>query len=171
MIEKEFNKVKLFSGVIYRETENYNRVKKMLEKDFSEIDYESNEIPFVFTNYYNNEMGTPLYRKFLSFSKKIQPEKLSGIKILTNSIESSMMIAGKRVVNIDPGYISDANVIIATAKNYYHRVPLSNGIYAHIEYVIKNKKFYFLEWTYPDFKTQEYLVFFRKLKELYKSGR
>jgi len=169
MIEKEFNKVKLFSGVIYRKTEDYNKVKKLLEKDFSKVDYESDEIPFVFTNYYNNEMGTPLYRKFLSFYKKIQPEKLSGIKILTNSIETSMMIDGNRVVNIDPGYISDANVIIATAKNHYHRVPLYNGIYAHIEYVIKNKKFHFLEWTYPDFKTEEYLVFFRKLKELYKA--
>ncbi len=169
MIEAEFKKVKLFSGVIYRDNNDYIKVKDILEASFSEIDYESEEIPFTFTDYYNLEMGTPLFRRFISFNDKIDPEELSGIKIETNKIELDFTEEKKRVVNIDPGFLSDANVIIATAKNHYHRVPLFGGIYAHIEYVIKHKNFHFLEWTYPDFKSEKYLEFFRKLKELFKA--
>ncbi|HLP60767.1 MAG TPA: DUF4416 family protein, partial [Candidatus Deferrimicrobium sp.] len=58
--------------------------------------------------------------------------------------------------------------IIATTKNHYHRVPLSKGIYAHIEYVIKKKKIIPLEWTYPDFKTPQYMDFFERLNLLFK---
>jgi len=169
MIESEFKEVKLFSGVIYKNTDDFLNVKRILDSKFSPVDLESEKIPFVFTDYYNNEMGTPLFRKFISFSKKINPELLSEIKIFTNSIEIEMSVSGKRVINIDPGYISDANVIIATAKNHYHRVPLSKGIYAHIEYVIKNKRFHFLEWTYPDFKSKEYIDFFTRLKGIFKT--
>ncbi len=168
MIEEEFRKVKLFSGIIYRQEADFKKVTDILKSEFSLIDYESVEIPFVFTEYYNLEMGTPLYRRFISFKDKISPEELPLIKKRTNQLELELAINKKRVINIDPGYLSDANVIIATAKNHYHRVPLTGGIYAHIEYVIKNKGFHFLEWTYPDFKDERYLAFFHKLKELFK---
>lgn len=168
MVEKEFNKVKLFSGVIYKDKNDFIKAKEDLINKYSEIDFESEEIPFTFTDYYNKEMGSPLFRKFISFKSKINPEDLPDIKIYTNSLENKMKIKNNRVVNLDPGYLSDANVIIATAKNFFQRVPLSKGIYAHIEYVIKNKKFHFLEWTYPDFKSEAYLNFFYKLKELFK---
>jgi len=168
MIEREFKKVKLFTGVIYKDFKCFKKVKDILENHFSGIDLESCEIPFVFTEYYNEEFGTPLFRKFISFTDKINPEEISGIKKFTNNIEINMLRDKRRTVNIDPGYISDANVVIATAKNHYHRVPLSGGIYAHIEYVIKNKRLHFLEWTYPDFKSEEYLKFFKELKTLFK---
>ena len=72
------------------------------------------------------------------------------------------------MVNLDPGYLSDANVIIATTKNYYQRVPLTNGIYAHMEYVLKGKDLGILEWTYPGFRSEEYKNFFRKMIPMYK---
>jgi hypothetical protein len=81
-----------------------------------------------------------------------------------------MARAGKRIINLDPGYMSDANVIIATSKNHYHRVPLKRGIYAHLEYVLKNKQISFLPWTYPDFQTESYLDFFRQLFVLFKQN-
>ena len=86
-------------------------------------------------------------------------------------LEEQLAVAGKRTVNLDPGYMSDANVIIATAKNHYHRVPLRDGIYAHMEYVLKDGRIHFLPWTYPDFQTDAYLDFFRRLQELFKHGR
>ena len=66
--------------------------------------------------------------------------------------------------------MSDANVIIATGKNHYHRVPLKRGIYAHLEYILKNKQISFLPWTYPDFQTESYLAFFRQLFVLFKQN-
>lgn len=75
---------------------------------------------------------------------------------------------GCRSVNLDPGMLSLANLLIATCKNHYHRVPLRDGVYAHMEYVFKNGDFSFLPWTYPDFMSPEYLNFFRALRQVYK---
>lgn len=167
-VEKEFKKVKLFSGVIYSSSQVYEETRKKLEEIFSAVDLESGEFNFDFTTYYSQEMGSPLYRRFISFEELISPEQLPDIKIHTNKIEIETSINRNRVVNLDPGYLSEANVIIATTKNYYHRVPLSKGIYAHMEYVIKKKKLVPLEWTYPDFKTPRYMDFFECLVPIFK---
>jgi hypothetical protein len=166
--EKEFHQVKLFSGFIYRDKDIYQVVKAKLAGIFSTVDLESRVFNFNFTTYYNEEIGTPLIRRFVSFKALIPPEQLPEIKLLTNKIEIETAVKGKRTINLDPGYLSEANVIIATTKNYYHRVPLQKGIYAHMEYVIKGKKICPLEWTYPDFKSAGYLDFFQELRQLYK---
>lgn len=169
--EKEFEKVKLFTGFIYKNSDVYQDVKKRMQGIFSSIDLESEEFSFDFTTYYNKEMGAPLYKRFISFKELIDPVRLPDIKILTNKIEIGTAESGGRVINIDPGYLSQANVILATTKNYYHRVPLHKGIYAHIEYVIKKKNTLTpLEWTYPDFRTPQYIDFFGKLLVLYKNN-
>jgi len=168
-VENKFQKVKLFSGFIYKNEEIYRAVKKRLEGIFSPLDLESEAFNFNFTVYYNEEMGSPLFRRFASFKDLIQPEQLPGIKLLTNRIEIETACEGKRTVNLDPGFLSAANVIIATSKNHYHRVPLQKGIYAHMEYVIKKKNTLTpLEWTYPDFRTPGYMDFFNRLIRLYK---
>ena len=167
-VEKEFHLVKLFSGFIYRDKDIYQAVKAKLAGIFSPVDLESEVFDFDFTTYYNEEMGTPLFRRFVSFKALIAPGQLPDIKLLTNQIEIETAAAGNRTLNLDPGYLSEANVIIATTKNYYHRVPLQKGIYAHMEYVIKGKKICPLAWTYPDFKSSGYLDFFQELRQLYK---
>ncbi len=169
-IENNFTGVKLFSGIIYGNEEVFTETKEKLEHIFSPVDLEIGPINFDFTTYYNREMGSPLYRRFISFEKLISPEELPEIKLLTNKIEIKTSINGNRVVNLDPGYLSEGNVIIATTKNHYHRVPLSNGIYAHMEYVIKKKKLVPLEWTYPDFMTPQYMDFFERLIPIYKQN-
>lgn len=167
-VEKKFYQVKLFSGIIYGDNDIYQAVKAKLTGIFSTPDLESDIFDFNFTTYYNSEMGTPLFRRFVSFKELISPEQLPDIKLLTNKIEMETASAGNRIINLDPGFLSDANIIIATTKNYYHRVPMQKGIYAHMEYVIKGKKICPLEWTYPDFKSTGYLDFFQRLLELYK---
>jgi hypothetical protein len=164
----EFKKVKLFCGLIFNQTTVAEKAKVILGEHFSAIDSQSAVIPFVLTDYYQVEMGTPLFRQFISFGELLSPEKLPDIKIITNKLEKQLAGGGKRTINIDPGFMSDANVIIATCKNHYHRVPLNRGIYAHLEYVLKNKQLSFLPWTYPDFQTEPYLVFFRQLFILFK---
>jgi hypothetical protein len=166
----EFNKVKLFCGLIFGETAVAEKAKTELAARFSWIDSQSALVPFTATDYYRVEMGEPLFRQFVSFGGLQDPEKLPEIKFFTNRLEERFLNAGKRTVNLDPGYLSDANVIIATGKNHFHRVPLRRGIYAHLEYVLKNKQLEFLPWTYPDFKQEEYLVFFRQLFILFRQN-
>jgi hypothetical protein len=166
----EFKKVKLFCGLLFNQTAAAEKTKALLGEHFSPIDSQSEIIPFALTDYYRVEMGEPLFRQFVSFRELLTPEKLPEIKLFTNRLEKQMARAGKRIINLDPGYMSDANVIIATSKNHYHRVPLKRGIYAHLEYVLKNKQISFLPWTYPDFQTESYLDFFRQLFVLFKQN-
>jgi hypothetical protein len=166
----EFKKVKLFCGMIFSQTATAEKAKVILGEHFSAIDSQSALIPFALTDYYQGDMGQPLFRQFVSFRELLKPEKLPEIKIFTNQLEVKMAGAGNRTINLDPGYMSDANIIIATSKNHYHRVPLKRGIYAHLEYVLKNKQISFLPWTYPDFQTDSYVSFFRQLFILFKQN-
>ncbi len=167
----DFKKVKYFCGLIFGQSRADAGVPEGLQEIFSDVDSRSAVIPFTLTDYYQEEMGAPLFRQFVSFKEMLTPEKLPEIKMRTMELEEKLAVAGKRTVNLDPGYLSDANVIIATAKNHYHRVPLSNGIYAHIEYVLKDGRIHFLPWTYPDFQTEPYLDFFRGLQERFKVSK
>ncbi len=166
--QSSFNRVNLFTGIIFNERIDPVDLVSQLENKFSRVDLRSDVLKFDFTDYYYPEMGNSLYRQFISFEELIFPEKLPEIKLLTNKIENDLSESGKRMVNLDPGYLSDANVIIATTKNYYQRVPLTNGIYAQMEYVLKGKDLKTLEWTYPDFRSEDYKEFFRNMIPLYK---
>ncbi len=167
----EFKAVKYFCGLIFRQARDGDQAMRLLEEIMSDIDCRSEAIPFALTDYYRQEMGEPLFRRFVSFREWLAPEELPRIKIALIGLEERLAVAGKRTVNLDPGYISEANVIIATAKNHYHRVMLSDGIYAHLEYVLKDGRIQFLPWTYPDFKTEAYLGFFERLHELFRLER
>jgi len=166
--KNSFTKVNLFTGLIYSSSIDIEPVVSLLKNEFSETDMTSDQFDFDFTDYYFMEMGKPLNRRFFSFSRLISPEELPEIKLRTNEIEKEFSISGRRRINLDPGYLSDANVIIATTKNYYQRIPLTNGIYAHMEYVIKGKSLNILEWTYPDFRSEKYMNFFQEMLFSYK---
>ena len=167
----EFKKAKYFCGLIFNSSLAAAGALDMLQELFSAVDSRSAVMPFTVTDYYQAEMGKPLFRQFVSFKELLTPEKLPGIKMRTIELEEKLAVGGKRTVNLDPGCLSEANVIIATAKNHYHRVPLRNGIYAHIEYVLKDGRINSLPWTYPDFQTEPYLDFFRGLQELFKLAK
>ena len=155
MKEQDFSPAKLYTGMIYRDEKFKDEALKKLKCKFGEIEENSKVFPFEATDYYFKEMGKPLYRQFFVFSELIEPELLADIKIFTNRLEEELMEKNRsegRVVNIDPGIITSGSLIVATAKNFSHRVPLKDGIYAHIEYLFTKKGVRELDWTYTDFR-------------------
>lgn len=165
---KKMGKVKLFMGVLYVDEYFLNKARKMLERKFGKIDYETEPILFDYTNYYEKEMGKPIYRIYFSFQKLIYPYKLGQIKIITNRIENLLKKENGRKVNIDPGIITLSNLILATTKNYSHRLPISKRIYGEVTLIYRNKNYTNLEWTYPDYKDEKNKKHFLKMRELYK---
>lgn len=159
--------VKLFVGLIYSERAPVDECIKRLEAAFREIDFTSEEFPFNFTSYYEEEMGKKLRRKILSFRRLIKRDELIDIKIFTNQIEKTFSAEGKRRINIDPGYIAPEHLILSTGKGYYHRPYLGRGVYADLTLVYKDKEFNTLEWTYPDYRTEEMRGLFKKIREKY----
>jgi Domain of unknown function (DUF4416) len=161
--------VKLVCALLYKEEIWSETALPDLSSEFGEIDYESESMEFNFTEYYFKEMGRPLYRKFVSFSKLIDPAELSGIKVWTNSLEEKYAsTAGqKRVLNIDPGYLNLTAFILATSKNYAHRIYLGKGVFAQQELLFERRKIQTLDWTYPDYRSYEYQEILKKIREIY----
>lgn len=152
--------VKLFSGLIAKDKETISAAEEKLEKLFGKIDIRSKILKFTFTDYYEEEMGRNLLRCWVSFEKPISPEALAEIKVKTNKIENKLTDSDKRRINIDPGYIDGAKIILASTKNFSHRIYLSKGIYGEVTSIYKGKNFHFLEWTYPDYKAEDAISFF-----------
>lgn len=168
---KSFLPVKLICGLIFSAAKHLQEARHRLIELYGNTDLESPIFPFDWTDYYNREMGNDLKRIFFSFLNLIRPEQLPMIKLQTNSLETELGCwAGKsgRVVNIDPGYITSSALIMATAKNFSHRVPLDKGIYAHLEFIFSKDKLKFFDWTYPDFKREPgYRDFFLRVRTIY----
>lgn len=159
--------VKLIIGFIYKEKPAFDKVKALLIKEVGPIDFESPAIAFCSTDYYEDEFGKDLIRSFLSFKKLIAPERLAGIKILTNKIEKKLSKKGCRTINIDPGYIELSKLILASTKDYNHRIYLNSGIFLEITLFYRDKTFKPWEWTYPDYKTPEYIEVFNHIRHIY----
>ena len=160
-------KVKLICGLIYAPAINLARVFKILTQTFSPLDFESEAIPFNFTNYYQKEMGKNLRRKFVTFRDLIEPDKLKRAKSLTNQIEAKFLSRGGRTINLDPGYVDTARLVLATTKDYSHRIYLGGGIFAEVTLDYRNGAFMPREWTYPDYETGEYIKIFNQIREIY----
>jgi hypothetical protein len=164
--------VKLFVGVLVSDAGLIPDIVTRLSDLYGPIDHRSPVIPFTCTTYYASEMGEAIERLFFSFERLIEADHLAEIKRQTNSIEEDMaprLELVKRPVNLDPGYIEQAKVILASTKNFYHRIYLGKGIFGELTMHFRNNEYQFLPWTYPDYQTKDYQEFFLKMREIYRS--
>jgi hypothetical protein len=159
--------VKLMTAIAFRDENLLNQVKDELCEHWGPIETSSPIFDFIQTNYYESEMGSELKKQFLVFQKPVQPDYIIDAKLFSNEIEQKYAIAGNRQVNIDPGYISAAKLVLATTKNYMHRVYMGKGIYGDVHLKVSNRRFVPNEWTYPDYQTPEALAFFDKVRQDY----
>jgi hypothetical protein len=169
---KAFSPAKLICGIIAGEESFFQIAEARLSRLFGLVDAESLFFPFDVTDYYEKQMGMNLKRKFISFKKLMRPEKLSRIKLVTNRLEDDIrdeLGTPHRIVNIDPGYVIPSALIMATAKNFAHRIPLQHGIYAHLEFLFGRNEVRPLAWTYPDFMSEGYQNFFLEVRRIYLS--
>ncbi len=137
-------------------------------------DHESISSEWTFTDYYSEEMGTGLLRKFVFFERLIDPGELADIKIFTNMLEEQAANrhgnAFRRRINLDPGYITEAKVVLATTKDYSHRMYIGKNIFAEVTLQYRNGTFTACEHTYPDFRSREYIELFNKMRTSLRSG-
>ena len=161
--------VKLISSIIYNNENLINNVLSELENSIGQIDFTTEPFVFNHTDYYNNEMGVNLQRRFIIFKELFNRDNIYTIKILTNQIEDKFSIENKRQINLDPGYISLENFILFTTKNYTHRIYLSSGIFADLTLIYENRQFNKLPWTYPDYASKEIRDFLQKIRDIYKN--
>lgn len=159
--------VKLAASIFYAERHVLKEVLEGLSGKYGCADYISPEMPFNYTDYYSKEMGSSLKRRFVFFEALIRPDALPDVKLQSNRMEEMFSVDGQRRVNIDPGYISKANLILATGKGYTHRPYLRDGIYADLTLIFREKSFHPLPWTYPDYAEKKVIEIFNRIRAKY----
>lgn len=163
--------VKLFMGVLYRDEEKLEQARLRLESLYGPLDYRSEASPFTITNYYQEEMGAKIFRLFFSCAPLISPEEIVRIKLRTDQLERELAHAGKRMVNIDPGYMDYNKVVLGSRKYNGQKIYLGSGIYADLTLYYEKGRFHPYPWSFPDFKSGQYNHIFLRIRELYKTQR
>jgi hypothetical protein len=154
-------------SLIFHEEADLAGLLQKLVNRWGPLDFISERLDFDSTAYYVPEMGSPLRRHFISFEPLFDRVLLPDIKQQTNLLEAEYSRAGQRTINIDPGFLSPENLILATGKNFTHRVYLRDGIFADLTLIYQGKRFHPLEWTFPDYQTENILSLLTMIRNRY----
>jgi hypothetical protein len=139
------------------------------DSQFGALPLVSAAFDFTETDYYTVTMGADLKKQFLGVERLIDPAALAGIKRQTNDWEREYAAIGEhaepRPLNLDPGYITPAKLVLASTKDHAHRIYLHDGIYAEITLAYRQRKWQPMEWTYPDYRRDDYQQFFTQCRD------
>lgn len=161
--------MKLVCGILGRD-ERLPAAKEALAAEFGPVDYESPPFPFEHTDYYAKEMGVGLSRAWLSFEPLFHPGELPEAKLATNGLEMEFSgPEGHRTVNLDPGLLDESKLILASTKNYAHRIYVGQGIYAEVTLIYRHGSFQDLPWTYADYR--EHRQVFEEIRSILRRQR
>lgn len=162
--------VKLICGILAASEDLLPGARAALVALFGETDLESEIWPFDFTDYYRAEMGSGLLRQFVSFRAPFDPGGLAAAKLATDRLERQFCVAagegGARRVNLDPGYITGAKLVLATTKDFSHRLYLRDGIFAEVTLGFKRGGTTTFPWTYPDYASGRYDRFLLEVRSM-----
>jgi hypothetical protein len=145
------------------------------EREFGPSALVSDAFDFTETNYYAAEMGEGLKKQFWAFAAPIDPGRLAAIKLATNLWEAEyaglQMHPEPRPLNLDPGYITLAKLVLASTKDHAHRIYLADGIYAEVTLAFRAGGWQPLDWTYPDYRRADFQAFFTKCRDILRAAQ
>ncbi|MDD3715669.1 MAG: DUF4416 family protein [Candidatus Marinimicrobia bacterium] len=159
----------LFQALTLSEAELLLPAENFLQRRYGKVLLSYGPFGFdVFTDYYREEMGGELQKKFYLFTPLISLEHSYRYKLDSQSLELRYLQDGRRRINCDPGFLTLYQLNLLSTKAYSHRNYLAEGIYAETTLIACGKRFEPLPWTYPDYKTPEALDFFAEGKQILK---
>ena len=161
--------VKLIIGILAADNTCLHAAIEAIEDKFGRLDLLSDLWPFDKTDYYKNETGTNILRQFVSMERLIHPGILAKIKHRTNKLEQKLakvlVRPVPRPINLDPGIIEPPKLILATTKNYSHRIYIGKKMYAEVTLLFDKGSWRPFDYTYPDYRQQCYFDFFDKVRK------
>jgi hypothetical protein len=165
---KEPRPAKLIVGVLAPDERCLKAATERLVAAFGELDLVSEAWPFDQTHYYADEIGPMILRQFVSMEKLVDPGHLAAIKHQTNRMEQelamSLGLPVPRPVNLDPGLIEASKLVLATTKNYSHRIYIGDRMYAEVTLLYDKGRWCPMPYTYPDYRQACYHAFFSKVR-------
>ncbi|MBQ7192748.1 MAG: DUF4416 family protein [Synergistaceae bacterium] len=160
-------KVKRITGILYP-SENRELLAwsiDRLREIWGEPELVSRPVPFDKTNYYD-DISPDLTRIFACFPGFVNAGGLADWKHQAIEIEA-MSRQPVRAVNIDPGYIDGARLVLASTKDHAHRIYLRDGIFAEVTMRYRFKKWQSFDYTFPDFASGVYDEFLSSVRRLW----
>jgi hypothetical protein len=166
--------VKMICGMIASRSPvapGFDEATGPLEQAFGPIDIASEVMPFDFTHYYDGQMGSPLLRQFVSFERLAPADSLASAKLFTNELERQFAAAVEpgappRPINLDPGYLEEHKLVLASMKNFSHRIYIGGGVFAEVTLTHRAADWEKLPWTFPDFASGRYFGFLSAARNL-----
>lgn len=163
--------VKIFCAVMAADRQVIEDALQRLSIFFGPVDLMDEPYAFdEFTSYYASEFGEGLVKQVVAYRSLRPMEGLVEAKHWTNDLERAFGGAEGRSVNIDPGYLNLSKVVLASTKDHWHRLYVGRGIFEELTLTYRKKggQYHPLEWTYPDYATENRLAFFARVREAYK---
>ncbi|MDD4956022.1 MAG: DUF4416 family protein [Candidatus Omnitrophica bacterium] len=160
--------VKLIASLIFGDEGMLALAEKALLRRYGPVRGDmSRMFPFDYTDYYEEELGGGLRRKLICFERNVDIASAPDIKIHTNRVEERLSRGGRRTVNIDPGYVTEAKLVLLTTKDYNHRIYVGKNIYAECTLHFRKGTFTPWPWTYPDYASGDLVGYFNLVREIY----
>ena len=160
--------VKLIIGILAANHNCLHTAAELLSDKFGKVDFSSEVWPFTQTDYYKEQTGPRILRQFVSVKRLIEPSLLAKIKFRTNKLEQKLVkklaLPLTRPVNLDPGIIEPSKLVLATTKNFSHRIYIGKKMYAEVTLIFDKGNWRPQFYTYPDYKQQCYFDFFDKVR-------
>ena len=123
---------------------------------------------FTQTQYYQDEMGQQVQRQFVTVRDLIHPERLAAIKHQTNQMERDLAqelgLNLPRPVNLDPGIVEPSKLVLATTKNFSHRIYIGGNMYAEVTLMFHKGQWQALPFTFPDYASGRYFEFLSQVR-------
>lgn len=134
----------------------------------------SPQFAFRETDYYTPTMGGDLIKCFWVFQPLRDSSELSQWKRQAIEWETEYAALGRhpepRPLNLDPGYLTLAKLVLASTKDHAHRIYLGDGIFAEVTLYFKLGQWQAREWTFPDYRRADYHEFFLAARQLLRRG-
>lgn len=161
--------VLLILAAFSRHAEALDWARTRAEGAWGPIALASARFEFSETDYYEPTMGPDLRKCFFAFERLVHPADLVDRKIETNGWEAEYAEgsghAEVRPLNLDPGYLTPAKLVLASTKDHAHRLYLARGIFAEVTLSYKNRRWRHHDWTFPDYRRSDYQQFFEKCRD------
>ena len=161
--------VTLLIAVVSRHVDALEWAREQTERIYGVTSLASAPFDFIETDYYAATMGAELKKQFITFERPIDPGELAHIKRQTNMLEREFAALGKhpesRPLNLDPGYITAAKLVLASTKDHAHRIYLRDGIYAEVTLNYRHRRWQPMDWTYPDYRRDDFQLFFSECRQ------
>jgi len=133
----------------------------------------SERFAFDATDYYEPSMGPGIQKCFFAYERLIDPAELVELKWQTNGWEAEYAGRGghaePRPLNLDPGYLTPAKLVLASTKDHAHRLYLSRGIYAEVTLYYKQRAWQTRDWTFADYRRADYQEFLTRCRDYLRS--